>query len=189
MFDNLRRDITKYKDPAWYVSPGFWIVAIFRFGMWSASLPNGFLRIPTWVLYRLLRLPLRHHVHLWAGCGGPRIGAGLHLIHPTNVMIGSDVEIGEDCLIFHDVTLGTGQIPGMPKIGNNVDIYPGARVLGGVRIGNRSMVGANCVVTRDIPAESMLLAAPGRVIPRSLSPVARAVDSANAAGIEPTPPK
>lgn len=189
MFDNLRRDITKYKDPAWYTAPGFWIVAIFRFGMWSVTLPSGFLRVPMWVLYRLLRLPLRNHVHLWAGRRGPRIGPGLHLIHPTNVMIAKDVEIGENCLIFHDVTVTSGPTPGVPKIGNNVDIYPGARVLGGVTIGNHSMVGANCVVTRDIPAESIFLTAPGKVIPRSLSPLARAADSENAVGIEPTPPK
>lgn len=191
MFENLRRDITKYEDHGrWYTNPGFWIVAIYRFGMWADSLPNKFLRIPMWVLYRLLKLPLRrYNIHLWAGRGGPRIGAGLKLTHPTNVMIGSGVEIGEDCLIFHDVTLGTGQIPGTPKIGNNVDIYPGARVLGGVTIGDRSMVGANCVVTRDVPPESIILTAPSRVIPRSLSPVARGADMGAAASVEPMPPK
>lgn len=178
MFENLRRDITKYEDHGrWYTNPGFWIVAIFRFGVWADSLPSKSLRIPMWVLYRLLKLLFRgNHVLLWAGSRSARIGAGLKLIHPTNIMIGSGVEIGEDCLIFHDVTLGTGRIPGTPKIGNNVDIYPGARVLGGVKIGDHSMVGANCVVTRDVPPNSIILPAPSRVIPRSMSPVARDVD-------------
>lgn len=191
MFENLRRDRTKYEDHGrWYANPGFWIVAIYRFGMWAHSLPSKFQRIPMWVLYRLLKLPFgRYNVHLWAGRGGPRIGAGLRLIHPTNVSIGRGTEIGEDCLIFHSVTLGTGQIPGTPKIGNNVDIYPGACVLGGVMIGDRSMVGANCVVTRDVPADSIILTAPGRVIPRSLSPVARGADQGTAASDEPAPPK
>ncbi len=178
MFENLRRDITKYEDHVrWYANPGFWIVAIYRFGMWADSLPSKFMRIPMWVLYRLIKLPLgRYNVHLWAGRSGTRIGAGIKLIHPTNIMIGSGVVIGDDCLIFHDVTLGTGQIPGTPKIGNNVDIYPGARVLGGVKVGDNSMIGANCVVTRDIPPDSIFLTAPGRAIPRTLSPKARAVD-------------
>ena len=191
MFENLRRDITKSEhDGRWYTNTGFWIVGIFRFGTWADSLPSKFLRTPMWVLYRLLRVPFRgYHVHLRAGRGGPRIGAGLNLIHPTNVIIGPGVEIGEDCLIFHDVTLGTGQIPGTPKIGNNVDIYTGARVLGGVRVGDHSMVGANCVVTRDVPPESIILAAPSRVVPRSLSPVARGADQGTAAGTEPIPPK
>jgi len=133
-----------------------------------------------WAFYRLIKLLFfSYNVHLWAGDKGARIGSGLRLNHPTNVMIGSKVEIGEDCVIFHDVTLGTGQIPGTPKIGNNVDIYPGARVLGGVVIGDRSMIGANCVVTRDIPPESIVLPAPSRIIPRSMSPVARSVDQSS----------
>ena len=190
MFENLRRDKDRNSGQGrWYTNPGFWIVAIYRFGMWAHSLPNGFLRIPMWALYRLIKLPFfSYNVHLWAGSGGARIGAGLRLIHPTNVMIGAKVEIGEDCLIFHDVTLGTGQIPGNPKIGNNVDIYPGARVLGGVVIGDRSMVGANCVVTRDVPPESIILTAPSRVIPRSLSPVARGADQRIAASVDSTLP-
>jgi len=178
MFENLRRDITKYDHhERWFTDPGFWIVAIFRFGTWAHSLQNIFMRIPMWIIYRLLRLLFRNYnVHLWAGRSAPRIGAGLHLIHPTNIMIGSGVVLGEDCLIFHDVTLGTGQTPGTPKIGNNVDIYPGARIIGGVTIGDHSMVGANCVVTRDVPPESLILAPPSRVIPRSLSPVAKSKD-------------
>ena len=178
MFENLRRDCTKYEDIGrWHSNPGFWIVAIYRFGNWADSLRSRFLRIPMMVLYRLLKLPFRrYNVHLWAGRNGARIGAGLKLIHPTNIMIGSGVEIGEDCLIFHNVTLGTGQISGKPRIGNNVDIYPGACVLGGIIIGDRSMVGANSVVTRDVPPESIILTAPSRVIPRTLSPVAREKD-------------
>jgi serine O-acetyltransferase len=191
MFDNLRRDMMKYEDiGGWYTNPGFWIVAIFRFGNWADALPNIFLRIPMWVLYRLVKLPFSgFHVHLWAGRRGPRIGAGLQLNHPTNIMIGDGVEIGENCLIFHDVTLGTGQIPGKPKIGNNVDIYPGARILGGITIGDYSMVGANCVVTRDVPPESIVLSAPSRAIPRSLSPVARKEDQRIVGSVKPTQPK
>ncbi|MBU0621584.1 MAG: hypothetical protein KJ795_07040 [Gammaproteobacteria bacterium] len=191
MFENLRRDIPKYEDHGrWFTNPGFWIVAIFRFGMWADSLPSRFLRMPMWMLYRIFRLPLgRYNIHLWAGRCGARIGPGLKLIHPTNIMIGRGVEIGEDCLIFHDVTLGTGQIPGTPKIGNNVDIYPGARVLGGIKIGDHSMVGANCVVTRDVPPDSIILTPPGRVIPRSLSPVARGADIGAATAVEAFPPK
>jgi len=178
MFENLQRDRERNTDYGrWYPNSGFWIVAIYRFGTWAHTLPSVFLRIPMWALYRLIKLPFFiYNVHLWAGSGGARIGAGLRLIHPTNVMIGSGVEIGKDCVIFHDVTLGTGQIPGTPKIGDNVDIYPGARILGGVKIGDRSMVSANCVVTRDVPPESIILTAPSRVIPRSLSPVARGMD-------------
>lgn len=178
MFDNLRRDAARYAElGGWYAHPGFWIGAVYRLGMWASSLPHALLRLPFWILYRLLRLPLRiFNVDVWAGARGARIGPGLCLIHPANIIIGRGVEIGENCLIFHEVTLGTGPTPGIPKIGDNVDIYVGARVLGGVTVGDGSMIGANCVVTKDVPAHSVALAPAMRVIPRSLSKVARSVD-------------
>lgn len=165
-------------------------MAIYRFGMWADSLPSKALQIPMGILYRLLKLLFRsNHVLLWAGRRGARIGPGLRLIHPTNVLIGRGVEIGQDCLIFNDVTLGTGQLHGMPKIGNNVTIYPGARVLGGVVIGDNAMVGANCVVTRDVPSNSIMLTAPSRMIPRSLSSVAREADQRSSKSVEQVQPK
>lgn len=183
MFERIRHDRARYEGGL--ADAGFWIVAVYRFGMWAASLGNPLLRRPMWWLYRLARLPLLpFKVHLWAGPRGARIAPGLVLIHPNNVMIGAGVEIGEDCLVFHDVTIGTGPLPGVPKIGRQVDIYVGARVLGGITIGDGAMIGANCVVTRDIPAGSVVLAPPCKVIPRSLSPYASAADrrAAPAAG-------
>ena len=188
MFENLQRDRAKYQRQ-WYRHAGFWITAIYRFGNWADSLPTVILRTPMWLLYILLKMLSRafsFNVYLWAGRRGTRIGAGLHLVHPANIMFGRGVEIGEDCEIYHEVTLGTGQIPGTPKIGNRVAIYPGARVLGGIAIGDGSMVGANCVVTKDAPAESVILASPSRVVPRSLSTQARRWDIDNNANAEPT---
>lgn len=186
MFENLRRDFPKYTVfGRWYTNSGFWIVVIYRFGMWVDSLPSKALRLPMWVLYKLLKLLFSsNHVILYAGRRGARIGAGLRLIHPYNILIGNDVVIGEDCLIHNDVTLGTGQTPGMPKVGNKVTIYPGARILGGVVIGDNSMVGANCVVTRDVPLNSIILTPPSRVIPNSLSSVARETANKAASSVD-----
>ena len=93
MFENLRCDAKRY-DP-WYWNAGFWITAIYRYGMWASALPWP-LRLPMWISYRIVHLLFfrRYNVHLWAGRGGARIGPGLCLIHPTNVMIGKGVEIG-----------------------------------------------------------------------------------------------
>ena len=183
MFENLRCDAKRYEP--WYWNAGFWITAIYRYGMWASALPAP-LRLPVWISYRIVRLLCfrRHNVHLWAGRGGARIGPGLCLIHPTNVMIGKGVEIGANCLIFHDVTLGTGLLPGTPKIGANVDIYVGARILGGVNIGDRVMIGANCVVSRDVASDMVVMQAPVRGIPRSLSPHAYAQGAAVPAAAE-----
>lgn len=178
MFENLRKDSARYELlGGWRRHPGFWIVAVYRFGMWAYALPNPLLRIPMWMLYRLLHMPYRlFNVELWAGESGAKIGAGFCLIHPANIYIGPRVEIGENCKLFHEVTLGTGHIPGTPKLGNNVDIFVGARILGGVTIESDSMVSANCVVTKNVLAGSVVVSAPNRVIPRSLSPKARGMD-------------
>ncbi|HVS17151.1 MAG TPA: serine acetyltransferase [Planctomycetota bacterium] len=182
MFENLRRDSARYaNDGGWFTHPGFWVVATYRLGVWAHSLRNPLLRLPMWVVYRVLRFPCAlWNVALWAGPDGARIGAGFCLIHPVNVYISHGVEIGEDCLIFHEVTLGTGPIPGRPKIGNHVDIYAGARLVGGVVVGDYAVVGPNCVVSRDVPAHSSVVVAQCRIIPHSMraeaEPKARADD-------------
>ena len=122
------------------------------------------------MVYRLARLPLRiFNVDVWAGAGGARIGPGLCLINPANILIARGVEIGEDCLIHPQVTLGTGGVQGTPKVGNQVELHAGARILGGVRIGDRSIVGGNCVVIADVPTDSLVVAAESRVLPRTMS--------------------
>jgi serine O-acetyltransferase len=184
MWQELRHDAARYAEVGgWWHSTGFWLGAIYRFGTWAHGLHSPFLRWPAWALYRLAKaLYPGHNIYLWAGRDGARIGAGLCLIHPFNVVIGPGVEIGENCLIFHGVTLGCGVVPGRPKIGNRVDIYAGACVLGGVVIGDDVMIGANCVVTRDVPSRSIVSAASNRVLPRSLSPVARQADITEVSG-------
>lgn len=167
MFAQLRRDSARYAEGFWR-HPGFWIVALYRFGFWAHSVRSALLRIPLLIVYRLLSLPLRWTFNVVLSAGA-RVGPGLCLIHPSNILIADGVEIGEDCLIFHEVTLGTGHIPGVPKVGNKVDIYVGARLLGGVVIGDRSMIGANCVVVKDVPPDSVALPPPTRTIPRSLA--------------------
>lgn len=180
MFENIRHDRARYERGAG--EAGFWIMAVYRLGNWASGLGNPLLRKLVWWAYRLARLPLApFRVVLWAGPRGSRVGRGLVLIHPNDVLIGPGCVIGDDCLIFHDVTIGSGPVPGMPKIGNKVDIYVGARILGGITIGDGAMIGANCVVTRDIPAGSVVLSAPCKVIPRSMSPFAHASDKVHAA--------
>lgn len=178
MLSALKKDSVRYELlGGWFTHPGFWIIAVYRFGVWTNALQNPIARLPLWMLYRIFHIPYRlYNIELWAGKGGASIGPGFCLIHPANIYIGRGSEIGENCKIFHEVTLGTGHIPGTPKIGNNVDIFVGARVLGGIEIGDNCMISANCVVTKDVPAGSVVMSAPNRTIPRTLSPRARGMD-------------
>ncbi len=89
------------------------------------------------------------------------IGPGLHLPHPTGVVIGPTVVIDGPATVFQQVTLGPRGAPGGPgsgpRLGPYASIYPGARVLGKIRIGARAQVGPNCVVYRDLPDGSTVL--------------------------------
>ena len=83
------------------------------------------------------------------------------------IVIGETAEIGDDCLIFHGVTLGgTGKDVGKrhPTIGNNVLIGAGAKVLGPFKVGDNSRVAANSVVLSEIPPNSTAVGVPARII-------------------------
>ncbi|SDW29305.1 serine O-acetyltransferase [Roseicitreum antarcticum] len=83
-----------------------------------------------------------------------RIGGGLLIPHPNGIVIHPDVVIGPNCLIFQQVTLGANGPDGVPTVGGHVDIGAGAKILGRLTIGDHALIGANAVVTRDVPAHA-----------------------------------
>lgn len=96
-----------------------------------------------------------------------RIGPGLYIGHFGDVGVNSRAVIGANCNISQGVSVGQasrGRRQGYPVIGDNVFIGPGAKVIGRVRIGDNVAIGANCVVTRDIPDNAVVVGVPGRVI-------------------------
>ena len=84
-----------------------------------------------------------------------QIGGGLLIPHPNGIVIHPDAAIGVNCLIFQQVTLGIRSGPGVPIIGGHVDIAAGAKILGPVRIGDHTRIGANAVVTKDVPSHTI----------------------------------
>lgn len=98
---------------------------------------------------------------------GAKIGKGLFIDHGMGVVIGETAEIGDNCTIYHGVTLGgTGKEKGKrhPTIGNNVLISAGAKVLGPLNVGDNSRIGANAVVLKDVPADTTVVGVPGRAV-------------------------
>jgi serine O-acetyltransferase len=96
-----------------------------------------------------------------------QIGSGFYIGHFGGIIVNQKVGIGRNCNLSHQVTLGVvnrGQRKGYPVIGDNVYIGPGAKVIGKVQIGNNVAIGANCVVTKDIPDNSVVVGIPGRII-------------------------
>ena len=98
---------------------------------------------------------------------GAKIGKRLFIDHGMGIVIGETAEVGDDCTIYHQVTLGgTGKDSDKrhPDIGNNVMIGCGAKILGPIKIGNNVKIGANAVVTKDVQDNSTVVGIPGKVL-------------------------
>jgi len=84
--------------------------------------------------------------------------------HPNGIVIHSKARIGPNCLIFHQVTIGSREgEKALPVIGGDVNIGAGAKILGNVRIGDHANIGANAVVLKDVPAGKTAVGIPAVV--------------------------
>jgi serine O-acetyltransferase len=93
------------------------------------------------------------------------IGGGLYLPH-GNVVVDGLVSIGRNCVIAPWVTIGTNGSVAGPRIGDDVFIGTGAKVLGAITVGNRAKIGANAVVLHDVPEGATVVGVPARVVQR-----------------------
>lgn len=175
MLDVIKRGISKVKediqviydkDPAAnnileviLCYPGLHALIAYRFAhrlkKWNIPL------IPRMISY-LTRIITGIEIHPAA-----KIGRRFFIDHGEGVVIGETSEIGDDVLIYQQVTLGgTGKEHGKrhPTIGNNVIIGAGAKVLGNITIGDNVRVGAGSVVIEDVPEHSTVVGVPGRIV-------------------------
>jgi serine O-acetyltransferase len=98
------------------------------------------------------------------------LGPGLFIDHAVGVVIGETAVVGTDVTIYQGVTLGGTSLEAgkrHPTVGDRVTIGAGAKVLGPVTVGSGSRIGANAVVVRDVPSDSVVVGVPGQVIARS----------------------
>jgi serine O-acetyltransferase len=171
MFETLRHDVQSYfdRDPAARSTleillcyPGLHVLWFYRLShwLWGAH---------WYVLARWIsqwgRFFTGIEIH-----PGAKIGRGLVIDHGMGTVIGETAEIGNDVTLYHNVTLGGVSLKKErrhPLVEDHVVIGAGAQVLGPIRIGAHSRIGANAVVVKDVPSESVVVGVPGRVQSRA----------------------
>jgi serine O-acetyltransferase len=97
---------------------------------------------------------------------GVVLGPGVYFVHSLGVVVGGDARIGARVRFYGNNTIGTAHDDGYPVIEDDVWIGAGARILGPVRIGARSRIGANAVVLMDVPPDHVAVGVPARIHPR-----------------------
>ena len=133
-------------------SPGLWTV-------WTYRCAN---RMWRWG-WRIPARMLSNWAKLWTGIEvhpGATIGRRFVIDHGVGVVIGETAEIGDDVLIYHQVTLGANEFTRAkrhPSIGNNVVIGAGAKVIGNITVGDNVKIGANAMVTKPVAAGSVVV--------------------------------
>ena len=165
MFDNLREDWQVYEHDI--TRQGLWVMAVYRFGRWRYTIQQTWLRIPLSFVYKALKLLTQILTGIDLPCE-VRVGRRLQIDHFGGIIISGDTVLGDDVVIRNGVTIGlkrTGE-RGAPIIGNRVDIGAGAKILGAISIGDDVVIGANAVVITDVPANSLAVGVPARIISR-----------------------
>jgi serine O-acetyltransferase len=126
-------------------------------------------RVLYWPMYRIAMRVFTRYKYKF-GCSIPHttsIGRGCYIGHIRDIVINERAVIGDNCNISQGVTIGQanrGRRKGTPVIGRNVYIGPGAKIVGAVHVGDDVAIGANCVVTEDVPDHAVVVGVPGRVI-------------------------
>ncbi|MCI0475144.1 MAG: serine O-acetyltransferase, partial [Anaerolineales bacterium] len=170
MFTTIHRDIQSVleRDPAArsaleiaLLYPGLHALWAYRFAhaLWT----RGFELLARWIS-QLARGVTGIEIH-----PGAQIGSGFFIDHGMGVVIGETAEIGANVTLYHGVTLGgTSLNKGKrhPTLEDNVVVGAGAKVLGAITIGAHSRIGANAVVVRSVPANSVVVGVPGQIVKR-----------------------
>ena len=168
MFSQLKEDVRVVfeRDPAVrsvfeiiFCYPGFHAMLFYRL---SHRLWNNNLKFLGRFVSHVGRFMTGIEIH-----PGATIGRGFFIDHGMGVVIGETAEIGDNCTLYHGVTLGGtswAKEKRHPTLGNNVIIGSGAKILGPFTVGDDSKIGSNSVVVKEVPATATVVGIPGRVV-------------------------
>lgn len=170
MFATLRRDLAAVtsRDPAARSTLEVLLCYPGMHAIWGARLSHRLWRANHRLAARMVSTLFRWltgvEIH-----PGATIGPGLFIDHGMGVVIGETAEVGADVTMYHGATLGGTSLnhgKRHPTVGDRVSIGAGAKVLGPITIGHDSRIGANAVVVKDVPPNSVVVGVPGQVLMR-----------------------
>jgi serine O-acetyltransferase len=170
MFDNLREDLKTYNGD--WSCQGFWVMIVYRFGRWRYSVETPIIRKPFSLIYKVIFKIIQILTGIELPCE-VNVGRNFRIDHFGDIIISGFASFGNDCVIRNGVTVGLRRTaePAAPKVGNNVDIGAGAKLLGNITIGNNVHIGANAVVLSNIPDDSLAIGIPAKIISKKYNQV------------------
>ena len=169
MFINIRADLRAHGGN--FGAQGFWALVVYRFGRWRYGVRPVPLRKLCSLVYRVLYKLVQIVTGIELPCE-VELGRNFVIDHFGGIVVSGYARFGDNCRIRNGVVVGLARTddPCAPVIGDNVDIGAGAKVLGRIRVGNNVMIGANAVVTRDVPDDCIAVGVPAVVKPRRAAP-------------------
>ena len=174
MFLNIKADLARLSTSgkpslrtliSGLLSQGFQAILVYRFFNWlhRKGLPG-----------QPLRFIFERFIEITCGISIPaccQIGKGFRIHHFGGIIFHPTTQLGENCTFYHGVTIGDrGGSGNAAKIGNNVTVGAGAKIIGELSIGDQVMIGANAVVTKDVPENTVVVGSPARYLPRKDEP-------------------
>lgn len=174
MLEEFKADLDRYvlmdEQPWWLLlltKQSLWAIAQYRFSRWV----HFHVHIPgIRLLLKIICAVWQKLIEIITGSELPNrteIGKGLYIPHANGIFIHCDVKIGDYCNLHQQVAIGVagrGEKQGCPTLGDRVFIGPGAKIFGAISIGNDVAIGANAVVTKDLPDRAVSVGVPGEII-------------------------
>ena len=156
-------------DPALHGKIFGWVELILYQGVWAIFFHRiahvlFALRVPFFprLISQITRFLTGIEIH-----PGAYIGKGFFIDHGMGVVIGETAEIGENVILYHQVTLGGTSLKAQkrhPTLGNNILVGAGAKLFGPIKIGDNTQIGGSSVVLRDVPRHCVVVGNPGKII-------------------------
>lgn len=163
-WDEIRGDYVRHGRRV--TDPAFMSLLCYRYGRWALGRKTALGRRIAKFGYGLCGFFVLNITKIWIP-PQTRIGKDFHIIHAEgSLSIHPDAVIGDRVGVMHNVTIGTNMGAGAPVIGDDVFIGVNSCVLGPIKVGARSRIGACTLVTTNVPPDSVAIGSPAKIYPR-----------------------